>query len=308
MRLLVEISPHQKARYDTKYIMWQVVIALLPPSFAAIIFFKLLAVKLIAVCVLGTNLTEAAVLFFRRRPQRFWDGSATVTGLLLALILPPALPLSVAFLGSVVAILVGKQLFGGLGQNIFNPALVGRAFLIASFPALLTSWTEPYTLDAVTSASPLALWKFNHVFTKLPHLFLGDIPGSLGETSALALIIGGLYLIGRKIADWRAPLGMLIGVSVLAGILSILNPQNGSILFHLFAGGIMLGAFFMVTDPVTSPATRKGRFIFGFLIGVMVMVIRKWGGLPEGVMYSILFMNAFVPLINRLTKEKAFGR
>jgi len=308
MRLLVEISPHQKARYDTKYIMWQVVIALLPPSFAAIIFFKLLAVKLIAVCVLGTNLTEAAVLFSRRRPQRFWDGSATVTGLLLALILPPALPLSVAFLGSVVAILVGKQLFGGLGQNIFNPALVGRAFLIASFPTLLTSWTEPYTLDAVTSASPLALWKFNHVFTKLSHLFLGDIPGSLGETSALALIIGGLYLIGRKIADWRAPLGMLIGVSVLAGILSILNPQNGSILFHLFAGGIMLGAFFMVTDPVTSPTTRKGRFIFGFLIGVMVMVIRKWGGLPEGVMYSILFMNAFVPLINRLTKEKAFGR
>ena len=307
-RLLVEIGPHQKARYNTAYVMWQVVVALIPAVIAAIVFFKILAVKLLLSCVLGTNLTEAAVLFLRRRPQRIWDGSATVTGILLALVLPPALPAGVAFLGAVVAILVGKQLFGGLGQNIFNPALVGRAFLMASFPVLLTTWTKPYSLDAVTAASPLALWKFSHVFTSIKDLFIGNVAGSLGETSALALILGGIYLIGRRIADWRAPLGMILGVSIFAGILEICNPQNGTILFHLFSGGIMLGAIFMVTDPVTSPTTKKGRFIFGFLIGIMVMIIRKWGGLPEGVMYSILFMNAFVPLINRLTKEKAFGR
>jgi electron transport complex protein RnfD len=227
---------------------------------------------------------------------------------LLALILPPSLPLGMAFLGAVVAISLGKHIFGGLGSNIFNPALLGRAFLMAAFPVKLTNYIEPFKADAVTSATPLTLWKFDHIFVSLKSLFLGTTSGSLGETSSLFLLLGGIYILLRKAADWRIPLSILSTVAVYSGILYFINPSYGTVLFHLFSGGIMIGAFFMATDPVTSPVTKKGRYIFGILIGVMVITIRIWGGLPEGVMYSILFANALTPLINQVTKQRSFGR
>jgi len=308
MRLIVEVSPHIKARYDTSWVMKQVIIALIPAVIASIIFFRLRAVFLIIVCIAAALLSEETVSRLRRMPSYLGDHSVVITGLLLALILPPSIPLWAAFLGTIVAVILGKQVFGGLGHNIFNPALVGRAFLMAAFPVMLTSWIEPYTLEAVTSATPLASWKFNHTFAGLDSLFLGNIPGSLGETSGLAIILGGMYLILRGAADWRAPLGMGLGMFVLSGIFYLINPLNGSVIFHLCSGGALLGMFFMVTDPVTTPVTKTGRFLFGFCVGILVVVIRRYSGLPEGVMYSILFMNAFVPLINKFTKPKSFGR
>ena len=309
MRLIVGVSPHNKASYDTSWIMKQVIIALVPAVIASIIFFRLKAIFLILVCIVAALLSEQTSSRLRKSPSSLRDYSVVVTGLLLALILPPSIPLWAAFLGSVVAVVLGKQVFGGLGHNIFNPALVGRAFLMAAFPVMLTSWwVKPYTLEAVTSATPLALWKFNQTFIGLDKLFLGNIPGSLGETSSLALILGGIYLILRGVADWRAPLGMGIGIFILSVIFYFINPLNGSAIFHLCSGGVILGMFFMVTDPVTTPVTKIGRFLFGFCVGILVIVIRRYSGLPEGVMYSILFMNAFAPLINKFTKPKSFGR
>ncbi len=308
MKLVVEVSPHKKARYDTAWIMKQVVVALSPAIIASVIFFRMRAVFLILVCILGAVLSERLWTYLRKRPSTLGDYSAVVTGLLLALVLPPKLPLWVGFLGGVVSIILGKQIFGGLGQNIFNPALVGRAFLMAAFPVMLTSWVEPFSLDAVSRATPLALWKFSGEFTPLRDLFLGRISGSLGETSSLALILGGGYLLLRKIADWRAPLGMFLGAFFLSGVFYLINPSNGSIAFHLFSGGMLLGIFFMVTDPVTTPTTKLGRFLFGLFVGLLVIILRKYSGLPEGVMYSILIMNGFSPLINKLTIPKSFGR
>lgn len=307
MSLIVETNPHQKSKHDTSWIMKQVVIALIPAVIASVIFFKLKAVLLIFVCVLSCLLSEYLFCKAQGKKSELKDNSALVTGLLLALVLPPSVPLWIAFVGGVVSIVIGKQVFGGLGNNIFNPALTGRAFLMAAFPVALTRWIEPFTLDAVTQATPLSLWKFNNTVTSLKNLFLGNVSGSLGETSGLALILGGLYLIFRKVADWRAPLGMGVGAALLSGIFYAINPVSGSVIFHFLAGGFLLGMFFMVTDPVTTPVTKKGRMIFGFLVGVLVIVIRKWAGLPEGVMYSILFMNACVPLINKITKPRTFG-
>ncbi len=308
MRLITESSPHKKAEYDTAWIMKQVLIALIPAVIVSVYLFKMRAAFIISVCAAGALFSEWIVMILRKRESALKDYSALVTGLLLALILPPATPLWIAFLGAAVAIIIGKQVFGGLGCNIFNPALVGRAFLMASFPVVLTTWTEPFTLEAVTTATPLALAKFSQEFTEINNLFFGNISGSLGETSSLAIILGGMYLIFRKIADWRAPLGMLLGISVLSGIFYLLNTDNGPVIFHLFSGGAMLGMFFMVTDPVTTPVTKRGRLLFGLLVGILVVVIRKWSGLPEGVMYAILFVNAFVPLINKFTRPRAFGR
>ena len=308
MRLIVEVGPQKKAKYDTTWVMKQVVIALIPAVIASVIFFKLKAVLLILTCVISCLLAEKLVMILRKRPSSLGDYSAVITGILLALIFPPGLALWAACLGSVVAIVIGKHIFGGLGQNIFNPALVGRAFLMASFPVMLTTWIKPFTLEAVTGATPLALAKFSQEFVSIRSLFLGGVSGSLGETSSLALILGGVYLILRGAACFRAPLGMFLGCSILGGVFYFINPVSGSVPFHLFSGGFLLGMFFMVTDPVTTPVTKPGRFLFGFLVGILVIVIRKWSGLTEGVMYSILFLNAFTPLINKLTQPKAFGR
>ncbi len=305
---VISSFPHIFDKRNVPQIMWGVVLALLPAVAASIYFFRQRAVMLILACVFASVITEALFQKIRRKTLTLNDGSAVVTGLLLALVLPATLPLWMAVLGTVVAVSLGKQIFGGLGYNIFNPALIGRAFLMASFPVFLTTYCAPYTLDAISSATPLGLMKFEGIFTPLGNLFLGDVSGSLGETSSLALILGGLYLLYKKYIDWRIPLGLLSTVIVFTAIVWLVEPaSNPSPLFHLFSGGLMLGVWFMATDPVTTPITKKGRWIFGAGCGVLLIIIRLWGGLPEGMMYSILLMNAFTPLINRYTKPRVFG-
>jgi electron transport complex protein RnfD len=224
------------------------------------------------------------------------------------------LPLWAAALGAVVAISLGKQVFGGLGYNIFNPALVGRAFLQSAFPVLMANWEKPLqwlsaTVDTTTMATPLALMKFETRMTPYLKLFSGNVGGTLGETSALALLVGGIFLLYKRYIEWRIPLSFLGTVALLSGLLWIVRPhQYGDPLFQLLAGGLILGAFFMATDPVTAPITVKGYWIFGIGAGVLVVTIRCWGGLAEGVMYAILLMNAVTPLINRYTRPAIFGK
>jgi len=306
--LSISVSPHIHSPVDTRYMMKGVIIALLPAIIASTVFFRLEAVSVILASVAGCVFTEYALQKARKREVRIGDYSAILTGILLALILPPPIPLWMAFLGGVFAIGIGKEIFGGLGQNIFNPALLARAFLMAAFPIALTTWVKPVTLDAVTTATPLGLAKFNHAATPYMNLFIGNISGSLGETSAFALILGGAYLLYKKIIDYRIPLAYTLAMLVVSGIAYLVSPEKclppG---FHILAGGFLIGAFFMATDPVTTPVTKKGRWIFGAGCGVVTMTIRLWGGLPEGVMYSILFMNAFTPVINRLTRPRRYG-
>ncbi len=308
MNLIVSNAPHQKSKKDTPFLMRQVIYALMPAVIASIVFFKFYAVSLIFNCVLTAVISEEIILRIRKKKSQLNDFSAVLTGLLLALILPPSISWYAASLGTIFAIVVGKQLFGGLGFNIFNPALIGRAFLAAAYPKMLITFIEPFSVDTISAATPLALRKFNSVITPTMNLFLGNIPGSLGETSAICLIIGGLYLIIRKIADWRIPLSLILTTAAISTIFYYSNPLNGSVMFHLFSGGLLLGAFFMATDPVTTPITKKGRYIFGIGCGIVIMVIRYFSGFPEGVMYSIIFMNVFTPLLNRYTKPKRFGQ
>ena len=305
---IIESGPHQKSHADTSWVMKQVIVSLLPAIGASLILFRMKALVVIAACVTGAVLAELTAVHMRGRKSTLGDYSALVTAVLLALVLPPATPFWCAFIGAVVAVFIGKHVFGGLGQNVFNPALVGRAFLMASFPVIMTTWSAPFTLDALSSATPLAAWKFSGEFASLGSLFVGVCGGCIGETSALALMLGGAYLLVRKIGDWRAPLAMFLCTLLVSTVFFFIDSANGSPLFHIFSGGYLFGLFFMVTDPVTSPMSKSGRYIFGGAIGVLVMIIRFWAGLPEGVMYSILFMNAFVPIIDKLAKPKAFGR
>ena len=307
MQLIISHSPHLKSAQDTQRIMLEVILALLPATIASIIFFKLSAVLLIVNCVITSVLTEEVITRIRKKPSTVKDLSAALTGLLLALILPPSIKWYAATLGSIFAVFVAKHIFGGLGSNIFNPALAGRAFLMAAYTKMLTTFVKPLSIDAVTTATPLALRKFSQQITPLTDLFTGNTAGSLGETSAILLIIGGIYLLIRKIADWRIPFSLLLTTTILTAVLFKLNPANGSPLFHLLSGGLLLGALFMATDPATTPITKKRRYIFGIGCGILIMVIRIFGGMPEGVMYSILFMNALTPLINRYTKPARFG-
>ncbi|RCW58318.1 RnfABCDGE type electron transport complex subunit D [Halanaerobium sp. ST460_2HS_T2] len=295
--LIVTSSPHVRSQDSVKKIMWSVVIALLPAVFAAVYFFKARALSVILAAVVGAVLTEYIFQKIRNKKIMIKDGSAVVTGLLLALTLPPSIPLWTAFFGSVVAIGLGKQVFGGIGQNPFNPALVGRAFLTASYPVLMTTWT----VDGVSSATPLSQMKMEGIATDTWNLFVGQIGGSLGETSALALLLGFSYLLYKGYVNWRIPLAM-VGTVFLGTFAFGSDP-----IFHLFAGGLMIGALFMATDMVSSPTTKLGRWIFGIGAGLLVVIIRLWGGYPEGVMYSILLMNTAVPLINRYTRPRSLG-
>lgn len=295
--LIVTSSPHVRAQDSVKKIMWSVVIALLPAVFAAVYFFKARAISVVLTAVVGAVLTEYIFQKIRNKKITINDGSAVVTGLLLALTLPPSIPLWTAFFGSVVAIGLGKQVFGGIGQNPFNPALVGRAFLTASYPVLMTTWT----VDGVSTATPLAQMKMDGIATDTWNLFVGQIGGSLGETSALALLLGFSYLLYKGYVNWRIPLAM-IGTVFLGTFAFGVDP-----IFHLFAGGLMLGALYMATDMVSTPTTKAGRWIFGIGAGLLVVIIRLWGGYPEGVMYSILLMNTAVPLINRYTRPRSLG-
>lgn len=301
-------SPHIHTGTKTSRVMRGVVIALLPAIGAGIYYFRMDAVYLLLTTVVASLASEALMQKILGKDIDISNNSALVTGILVALVLPPGIPLYAAALGSVFAIVVGKQLFGGLGKNIFNPALIGRAFLVAAYPVLMTTWTNPVGFDAVTSATPLAAARFSGEMTSLWRLFIGNISGSLGETSALALIVGGLYLLVKGYMDWRIPAGAIASLLALSALIWGLNPEMFSPpLFHLLAGGFLIGAIYMATDPTTSPVTKSGRWIFGIGVGVITLVIRTWGGYPEGVMFSILLMNAFRPLIDRFTVPTPFG-
>jgi electron transport complex protein RnfD len=284
--------------------MFIVVLALMLPTGAALYFFGYNALSVIAVSVVAAVLTEYGVKKLRKRAF-VMDGSAVVTGLLLALILPPTIPPWMAAAGSVFSIAIVKEAFGGLGYNIFNPALGGRAFMTASFSAEMTTWVLPmgFNSDAVTSATPLSegfFWEADKL-SLYKDLFLGNTSGSIGETSALLILIGGLSLIALRIIDWRIPLAYIGTVTLLALAL------GQDVIFHILAGGLMLGAFFMATDYVTSPITGRGKIIFGIGAGTLTVIIRRFGGLPEGVAFSILLMNAVTPIIDRYVKVRPYG-
>ncbi|MFI5359193.1 MAG: RnfABCDGE type electron transport complex subunit D [Halanaerobiales bacterium] len=308
-RFIVSSSPHIRDLTNNAEIMWSVVVALVPAIISAVYFFGLQALVIILTSVLGAVVTEYLFQKARGKKVTISDGSAVVTGILLALTLPPASPLWMVLIGSVVAIGLGKQVFGGLGHNPFNPALVGRAFLMAAYSKPMSSWI----LDGQTTATPLptintALMNATTSATVAEvveftywDLFIGRIGGCLGETSALALLLGAAYLLYKGFIDWRIPTGMLSTVFILT-LIAGRDP-----LAHLLAGGLILGAFFMATDMVTSPVTKRGRWIFGVGAGLIVVIIRLWGGYPEGVMYSILIMNTAVPLIDRFTRPRSFG-
>ncbi|TDX49024.1 RnfABCDGE type electron transport complex subunit D [Orenia marismortui] len=295
-RLRVSSGPHIRSKESISNIMYSVVLALLPATLAAVYYFGIQALILIITCSVTAIITEWCFQKARGIPATIIDGSALLTGLLLALTLPPQLPIWMAILGSIIAIALGKQVFGGLGYNFFNPALVGRAFLLASFPVAMTTWKM---VDVTSSATPLG---GDPNMIAIKDLFLGRVAGSLGETSAAAIILGGLYLLYKGYIDWRIPVGYLGTVALLTTFVG-----KGGPIFHLLAGGLMLGAFFMATDMVTTPVTKKGRWIFGIGCGILLVIIRVYGGLPEGVLYSILLMNMFVPIIDKYTLPRAFG-
>ena len=306
--LTISPAPHVRSADSVPNAMRDVLIALAPALAAALYFFRLPALLVILSCVASAWLAERACLKAMKKAPT-GEGSAIVTGLLLAFCLPPSLPLWMAALGSVFAIVIAKHLFGGLGHNIFNPALIGRAFLLASFPVSMTRWNSP--LDGVTTASPLGVMKeaTGQVLPTLGELFIGSTSGSIGETSTLALLLGGGYLLYRKHIDWRIPCTFLGTVYLLTAFVAKFNGFDISYpLFHLCAGGLVLGAFFMATDWVTSPVTKVGRILFGIGCGVLVVLIRLKGGYPEGVAYSILLMNVVTPLLDRYTKARIFGR
>ncbi len=312
-KLIVTTSPHVQSDESVRRIMFAVIYSLLPAALAAVYFFGLQAIILLLVCVGASLATEYIFQRVRKKPITIWDGSTIITALLLALTLPPSLPIYMAAIGSVAAVALGKQIFGGIGQNIFNPALVGRAFLQASFPVAMATWTTPITwgekaVDATAAATPLGLFKFEQQTTALAKLFFGNVSGSLGETSALALLIGAGYLYYRGYIEWRIPVSIIATVAVMSGAFWLIDPSRyPDPLFMVLSGGLIIGAFYMATDYVTSPITPNGKLVFGIGIGIMIVIIRTGGGLPEGVMYAILLFNGLTPLINRYTKAKIFG-
>jgi len=324
--LTISGSPHVHDSQSVSKIMYGVIFSLIPALLASFYFFGLSAIVLMLTAVVGCMAVEFVIQkYLIKGPLTVFDGSAIITGILLGFNLPANLPLWMVLIGSVVAIGIGKMTFGGLGKNPFNPALVGRVFLMISFPVHMTTYPVPAPLspnlvDVVTGPTPLAIFKegiardatISEIMANLPsyfELFIGKIGGSLGETSALLLLIGGLYMLIKKIITWHIPVAYLATVALLSGIMWLVDPgQNASPMFHLLAGGLMLGAFYMATDMVTSPMTPKGMLIFGVGCGLITVVIRLFGAYPEGVAFSILIMNAFVPLINRSTGPRRFGK
>ena len=303
-KFLVSPGPHLWGGLSVSKIMYLVVLALMFPTGAGIYFFGYRAISVIGVSVGTCLLTEYVCKKIRGQPF-IMDWSAIVTGILLGLILPPTIPLWMVAIGAIFAIGIVKEAFGGLGHNIFNPALGARAFMSASFSVPMTTWVKPmgFAADAVTSATPLSGVSNWQQFDPSAYqaMFLGNTTGSLGETSALLILIGGVFLLARGIINWRIP-AIYIGVVALMSLALGQDP-----IFHILAGGLMLGAFFMATDYVTSPLTNRGKIIFSVALGVLTVMIRQFGGMPEGVCYSILFMNAITPLIDRYTKVRPYG-
>jgi electron transport complex protein RnfD len=304
-QLVLSSAPHLHGRTSIPRDMYTVVLALLFPAIGAVYFFGLYVLLMLVVGIVASMLTEYAAKRLRRLPFHM-DGSAIVTGLLFVLILPPRTPLWIVIVGSIFSIAIAKEAFGGLGCNIFNPALAGRAFVTVSFAGALGRWIAPtssWLADAVTTATPLSEG-FASAMSKpelYKALFLGNVGGCAGETSALLILIGGLLLLALGVIKWHVPVFYVGTVFVLSWAMG----QDP--LFHILAGGLMLGAFFMATDYVTSPLTTRGRIVFAVGAGVLVVLIRVLGNMPEGVNYSILIMNAFTPLIDRYARPRPYG-
>jgi electron transport complex protein RnfD len=320
-RLYLSSSPHIHSGETTDKVMRAVIYALLPACAVAVYFFGLAALSVLILCTLGCVAAEALCQRLMGNPLTVGDGSAALTGILLALNLPPSSPWWMALIGSVVAIAVAKQVYGGLGYNPFNPALVARVVLLISFPVQMTTWTAPAPIgsgiDAVTSATPLGEMKTAVMLTgqvpaalqeRTAAYFLGEMAGSLGEVSAAALLLGALYLLWKRIITWHIPFSYLGTVVAFGALFWLFDPARyPGPLFHLFTGGLMLGAFYMATDMVTSPITTRGMLVYGAGCGLITVLIRLFGGYPEGVSFAILLMNAATPLIDRFTRPKKFG-
>jgi len=326
--ITVSPAPHISGRLSTRMVMIDVIIALVPALIATGYYFRIHALTLIATCVISAVAAEWLCNKLAKKTNSLGDFSAVVTGIILALSLPPRLPLWAAVIGTCFAIAIGKMVFGGLGANIFNPAMVGRAFLAASFGMLMTTWTVPATIDSDmpqisaqnemirTQATPLALSK-QAIKTKtaakalseqIKDAAIGEIGGCLGETSTYAILLGGLYLLIRRTINFHIPLAVILSAALFAVIANLINPDAYvHPLLHLSAGGLMFAAFFIATDPVTAPLTIRGMWIFGCGVGAITMLIRIVGEYPEGVMYSILLMNAVTPLIDRFCKLTPAG-
>lgn len=319
-KLIVSSSPHVRTNKDTSYIMKQVVIALLPATLAALFFFRLSALNVIFFCVTGSVGAEFVCQKISKQESTIGDFSAVVTGLLLAFNVPASLPWWMCLLGAAFAIIVVKMVFGGIGNNFVNPALAARAFLLASFPVAMTLWTRTGVnwvssgnIDAYTAATPLSFLKAgsNGVSSladsgiSISNMLIGNIGGCIGETSAVLIILGGLYLMYKGIINYVIPTFYICTVAILMFILGGFNFTF--VIYELLAGGLMLGAFFMLTDYTTSPMTKKGQIIYAVLAGLITTVIRLYGGYPEGVSYSILLVNIMTPLIDKYTKTKVFG-
>jgi electron transport complex protein RnfD len=321
--LTVSPSPHIHTELTVPQIMRGVIIAMVPALLFSVYNFGLGAIYVSALAVIFCVVIEYGIAkYLLKKDATIYDGSAIITGLLLAFNVPSNLPWYIILIGSAVSIGIGKMSFGGLGNNPFNPALVGRVFLLLSFPVQMTSWPASgatFSLDAVTGATPLGILKdglrngesVDSLMTQMPSytdFFFGLQSGSLGEMSAFALLLGLGYMLYRKIITWHTPVSMLVTVFALSGIFWLINPEKfASPLFHLLTGGVMLGAVFMATDYVTSPFTHRGMLLFGFGIGLLTILIRLFGNYPEGVSFAILIMNAFVPMINRFAKEPRYG-
>lgn len=325
-RLLVSPSPHIHSSVSTSSLMRDVVIALMPAVLVSVLFYGWTALVLLAVTVASCILVEYLVTrFMLKAPSTVCDWSAAVTGVLLFLNLPPACPWWVAVIGAIFAIGVIKMTFGGLGQNLFNPAIAARVFLLTSFPTFMTDWTAPAGflkgVDAISGATPLGIVKeglaqgfslseilAQHDFSYLQTLFI-NIGGSAGEISALAIIIGFIYLLARKVIKPYITLSILATIFVFSGIFWLINPeQYTDPLFNILTGGVLLGSMFMATDYVTSPMSDKGGILFGVGIGLLTILIRYFGSYPEGMSFAILIMNSTVPLINMVCKQKKYGR
>ena len=305
---VVSGTPHVRSKESIQSIMRDVIIALVPATAAGIYYFGISARILIIAAIASSVIFEALCQKIRKKPVTVSDLSAVVTGLLLAMNLPAAAPVWVAIVGSAFAIIFGKQLFGGLGQNFINPALAGRAFLLASYPTEMTTWSVPNGLevaDAATYATPLAQLKAGHLDASLGELMLGQCGGTIGETCAIALIIGGVYLLYKHVISWKIPVIYIATVAILFGVIGRHGVRMP--LQEIMAGGVMLGGIFMATDYASSPVTPKGQIIFAVGAGLITYLIRTFGGYPEGVSYSILIMNCCVPLIERFTEPTIFG-
>ncbi|MFP4032231.1 MAG: RnfABCDGE type electron transport complex subunit D [Desulfococcaceae bacterium] len=310
--LHVASSPHlSDTSMTTRGMMRDVLIGLAPVVAMAIYVFQMYAVKQLAICVASCLAAETLFTRMRGRRETLWDYSAAVTGVILALSIPGTAPWYVGFIASVTAIGLGKAIFGGLGMNLFNPAMVGRAFVMIAFASALgaAAYVDPEAgVDMISQATPLDTFKQSGQSTSLSALFFGLTNGSLGETSALACLIGGLYLCIRRTASWEIPAGVVGAVVVLGGVANLLNPESQwTVLHHLLGGSLLFGAFFIATDPVSSPLTPKGKWIFGIGVGAIIMLLRVFSGYPEGVMFAVLLMNSVTPLINRWTIPDPLG-